>query len=272
MQGDLIWSADLGDMRTRLGWGEAVTPALSRDALIVNWDQEEDSFITALDKKTGQPIWKTARAGEPTTWNTPLVTEVDGKTLIVVNGPERVRAYDASSGKEVWQCGGQTVNPIPSPVRFEDTVICISGYRGAAGMAIPLSSQGDVTDSPKIRWKISEGTPYVPSPALSSGRLIFTGGNNGLLTCVDAKTGKVLISKRRLSGIANIYASPTVANGHVYLASREGTTIVLKDNENLDLVAVNQLEGSLDASPVAVGNQLLLRSWDTVYCLADPAS
>ncbi len=267
--GDIVWSVDLGDMNTRFGWGEAITPVLAGDLLIVNWDQEQGSFITALDKRTGKTVWKVERSNEVTSWNTPLVTEYDGRQMLIVNGTDRARAYDARTGAEIWACGGQTVNAIPSPVRFEDSVICMSGYRGSIAVAIPLDAQGDITGSSKIRWKVEQGTPYVPSPVLSDNRLYFTGINADILSCIDARNGKSLADRKRLSGVTALYSSPLVAGGHIYFCGREGTTVVIKDDATLETVAVNKLEGALDASPVAVGNDLFLRSWDTVYCLSD---
>ena len=269
LDGELLWEVDLGDMQTRLGWGEAVTPVLADDKLIVNWDEENNSFLIALNARSGKEAWRVARPKEATSWNTPLVVDFAGRKLVVVNGTDRVRAYEAETGKEVWACGGQTVNAIPSPVRFEDTAICISGFRGAFGVAIPLDSKGDVTNSPKLRWTINQRTPYVPSPALSGNRLFFTSGNSDVLSCLDARTGKSLTESKRLSGVKSLYSSPLVAGGHIYFAGREGTTVVLKDNATLDMVAENSLEGTFDASPVAVGNQLFLRSWNRLYCIAE---
>ena len=270
LDGELLWQKDLGDMRTRFAWGEAVTPALAGDALIVNWDQEEGSFVVALDKKTGDELWRKDRPDEKTSWNTPLITEFNGRTLAILNGSGKARAYDVANGDVIWECGGQTTNAIPSAVRFGDDVICMSGYRGAASFSIPLNSTGDVTGTDKVRWSFASGTPYVPSPTLAGTRLVFTGGNSDILTCLDAATGKVLIERRRLPGVRGFYASPLAANGHLYFVGREGTTAVLKDNDTLDVVGTNTLEGLFDASPVAVGNQLFLRSWNRLYCIAEP--
>jgi outer membrane protein assembly factor BamB len=272
MAGELIWDIDLGDMRTRFGWGEAVTPVLANNLLIVNWDQEENSFIIAIDKRTGKTAWKKDRPGEPTSWNTPLVTELDGKQIVVVNGTGSVKAYDAETGNILWACSGQTTNAIPSPIRFQDLAICMSGYRGACAVAIPLTAQGDVTGSSSVRWQINQGTPYVPSPVISGNRLFFTGGNTDILSCIDATTGKPLNERKRLSGVVSLYASPVLANGHLYFTGREGTTVVVKDNANLEVVAVNSLDDAIDASPVAVDRQLFLRSWTKVYCLQENAT
>ncbi len=202
-------------------------------------------------------------------WNTPLIVKDGTRTLVVVNGTHRVKAYDASTGQEVWACGGQTVNAIPSPVQFKDTVIALSGYRASAGFAIPISSQGDVTNSAALRWKVDQGTPYVPSPALSGDRLYFTQANTDVLTVVDATTGKPIGARKRLSGVGSLYASPLVAGGHVYFAGREGTTVVIKDDETLETVSVNSLGEPIDASPIAIDNQLYLRTWSKVYCIAE---
>ena len=272
LDGKLIWKIDLGEMRTRNGWGEAVTPVLTDESLIINWDQEEGSFIAAIDKLTGKIRWKVDRVGEVSSWNTPFVTSFEGKQQVIVNGTGSVKAYDASDGRVLWECGGQTVNAIPSPIRYRDSVICTSGYRGSLACLIPLNSRGNVTESETIGWKVTQGTPYVPSPILSGTRLLFTAGNTNLLSCIDANTGKPLCERKRLDGIRSMYASPMWANGHFYFASREGTTVVVKDNATLDVVATNDLDDVIDASPVAVDDQLFLRSWTKLYCIQEKAA
>lgn len=267
LDGKENWKIDLGDMRTRNGWGEAITPSLTADALIINWDQEEGSFIAAIDKRNGNVRWKVERASEVTSWNTPFVTTFAGREQVIVNGTGSVKSYNASDGTVLWECGGQTVNAIPSPIRFRDSVICTSGYRGALACSIPLQSRGDVTNSSTIDWKVTQSTPYVPSPILSDSRLLFTAGNTNLLSCIDATNGRTLMDRMRLTGIRTMYASPIFATGHLYFTSREGTTVVVKDNERLDIVATNELEDVFDASPVAVDNQLFLRSWSRLYCI-----
>ena len=268
LQGELVWQKDLGDMNTRFGWGEAVTPALAGDALIVNWDQEEGSFIVALDAKTGEERWRKARDGEATSWNTPLITSTGEKTLAVVNGSGKARAYDVATGDIVWESGGQTINAIPSPIRFEDFVVCMSGYKGAASYAIPLNATGDLTGTNAFVWTYHTGTPYVPSPTVSGNRLYFTGGNNDILTALDLQTGKALIEKQRL-GIGNTYASPLAASGKVYFIGREGTSVVINDGPHAEVLSKNVIADTFDASPVAVGKQLLLRSWTKLYSIEE---
>ena len=269
LDGELLWKTDLGDMQTRYGWGESVTPVIHGDSLVINWDQEVGSFITCLDAATGDRKWTTARPGEVTSWNTPMITEHDGRHVVVVNGTNRARAYELETGKELWSCGGQTVNAIPSPIRYRNNAIVMSGYRGSLGISIPLNSTGDLTDSDAATWSIEKGTPYVPSPLLVSNRLYFTGTNRNVLTVLDADMGKSLTEPIRLSALRNIYASPIIANDHIYIIDREGTCVVLTNSATPEVVATNNIEDATDSSPVVVGNQLFLRSWTKLYCISD---
>lgn len=266
--GEPLWQLDLGDMQTRLGWGEGASPALEDGVLVVNWDQEQDSFIVALNAQTGEELWRAVR-DEPTSWATPLITRYADRYQVIVNGTRRVRSYDLHSGELIWECGGQTVNAIPSPVRWQDHVIVMSGYRGAAVYAIPLSAQGDVTDTDKIAWHYHENTPYVPSPVLSGNRLYFVRGNNGILTCLDAATGRQLFGPERLPGIENIYASPVAAQGRVYFTGRDGTTTVIEAGDSLKVLATNKLDEPTDASPVLWKDQLILRTAEHLYSLRE---
>src|SRR5262249_28606899 len=265
LAGKLHWQRqDLGRMETRLGWGEASSPVLYRDTLFVNWDHEGQSFLTALDARTGKTKWKVDR-DEVTTWTTPLLVERQGKAQLIVSATKRVRSYDPDTGNVLWECGGQTVNVIPSPVRVDDLVVCMSGYRGAFAAAIPLSSTGDVTG--KQAWKHEQGTPYVPSPVLVEGRLYFTALNTGMLSCLDAKTGKVVFEKERLPGLASLYASPVAAKDRIYFTGRDGTVVVIKRSDKLEVLATNGLGEGIDASPALVGNELFLRGEKHLYCI-----
>ena len=137
MEGNLQWDHDFGKMQTYLYLGEGSSPTLSGDALIVNWDDEAGSFITALDKNTGKELWKTPRE-ERTSWATPLVVEHEGKPQVVTAASGKVRGYDLSDGKLLWECGGLTANVIASPVAGDGLVYATSGYRGYALLAIRL--------------------------------------------------------------------------------------------------------------------------------------
>ena len=262
--GKLLWQRDLGRLHTRLGWGEAVTPAVHGDALLLNWDQEADSSLICLDPKTGETRWKVSR-DEKTSWNTPLVVEHKGRTQVIVNGTTRIRSHDLKDGKVIWECGGMTVNPIPSAVTADGIAYVMSGYTGAAAVAVPLDSQGDVSD--KVLWRYRKGTPYVPSPLLLGDRLYFTSGNTQVMTILDRKTGKPVLEAERLPQVKSFYASPVSAAGRIYFVGRDGTTVVLKAGDAAEVLATNRLDDAIDASPALAGKQLFLRGEKYLYCI-----
>lgn len=266
--GNLQWKRNLGKMVTRFGWGEGSSPALYADSLVINWDHEGQCFLTVLDAKTGKTRWKVNR-DEVSSWATPLVTPYAGGVQIVVNATKRTTGYDLASGKVLWQCGGQTVNVISSPVRFGDMAIAMSGFQGTAAYAIPLGSIGDITGTDRIAWQYKTATPYVPSPLLVDNRLYFTKWFSPILTCLDAQTGKVLMDAQRLPGLKNLYASPVAAKGRIYFISREGDGLVIKDQLKLEVLGTNHLDEGFDASPAVVGKQLFLRGKKHLYCIED---
>jgi outer membrane protein assembly factor BamB len=267
MSGKLLWSQDLGKMRIAMGFGEGSSPTIYKDALIVNWDNEDGSFITALDKSTGKTLWKQKRE-EHTSWATPLVVEHGGKTEVVTAATGKIRSYDISNGKLLWECGGLTRNVIPSPVADSEKVYCISGFQGSSLLAIKLGGSGDLTGSDSIAWTYKKSTPYVPSPLLYDGKLYFYAVNNGRLSCLDSKSGQVLIDAETLDDLSGVYASPLGAAGRVYLPGRNGVTIVLKQSDKVEKLASNKLDDKFDASPAAVGKELFLRGRQNLYCIA----
>jgi outer membrane protein assembly factor BamB len=266
LDGKLQWQRDLGRLNTRFGWGEAVTPVIHGDGLLLNYDQEANSALICLDARTGKTRWKAER-DEKTSWNTPLVVVYQGRAQVVVNGSKRVRCYDLETGSELWQCGGMTVNAIPSLVARDGVVYCVSGYQGSAGCAIQLGASGDLTDTDKVLWRYAKGTPYVPSPLLLGDRLVFTQGNNPLITSLDIKSGRPVLYRERLPGQTSLYGSPVAAAGRIYLVDRNGAAVVLKQGEKLEVLAANRLDDQFDASPAIAGKQLFLRGQKSLYCI-----
>ncbi len=268
MQGKPKWSKDLGKMRVAMTFGEGSSPALYQDTLIVNWDNEDGSFITALNKQTGETRWKESR-DEHTSWSTPLVLEREGKAQAIVSATGKIRSYDVASGKVLWECGGLTRNVIPTPVADQEKVYCTSGFMGNALLAIRLGRAGDLTDSDAIAWTHNKSTPYVPSPLLYGDKLYFFAKNDGIVTCLETKSGKALFDAERLEDLKGVYASPLGASGRVYLVGRNGATVVLKQSDKLETLASNRLEEKFDASPLAVGKELFLRGRQYLYCVAE---
>jgi outer membrane protein assembly factor BamB len=268
LEGNLLWQRDLGRLRTRMGWGEATSLVLQDNQLIIPWEQEDQSYLFNLDPETGATRWRVER-DEPSNWSTPLFLTHNGKTQVVVNGTHRARGYEPDSGRVLWECGSLSVNAIPSPIAGQGLIFCMSGYRKSVLYAIPYDARGDISDTESIAWTYDRNTPYVASPILVDGRIFMIKDRSGLITILEAATGKPLLEAERIPELRTIYASPMAADGRIYLVDREGTTVVLRYDPKLEVVAVNRLEDTIDASPVAVGRQLFLRSWSHLYCIEE---
>lgn len=268
MDGELVWKrSDFGQMNTRNSFGEGSSPTLAGDLIIVPWDHEGPSFLYALNTTTGETVWKTPR-DEPTCWATPLVISIGDRKQVVMNGQNYARSYDLETGQELWRCDGQTDRPAASAVADDELVYIGSGFRGAFLGAFRPSGRGDIERSQNVVWTLDRDTPDVASPLLSGGRLYFYKGKSGLLTCVDAKTGKPHYSAQRIAGINSTYASAVAAGGFVYLTDRSGAITVIKDSENLVIVAANQLGEPVDATPAPVDDQLFIRGESSLFCIA----
>jgi len=270
MKGEVVWERDFGDMSTRNSFGEGASPELHNDKLALIWDHEGDSFVEVMNAKTGEKIWRTDRS-EPTGWATPRVVDYKGKTQVIVNA-STVKSYDMADGKLIWECGGQTGNPIPTPIVSGDNVICMTGFRSSACYAIPLDSQGDISDSEKIVWNSRDIGPYVPTAVLYKGTLYGTKSSQPVLTALDAKTGETVIASSRLDGLQTLYSSLVAANDHIFVTGRSGKTLVLKHGNKLDVVATNDLGEEVDATPALVDNQIMIRGAKHLFCFEDPGS
>lgn len=269
LTGKLLWEKDLGDMKTRNGHGEGSSPALYGDLLLVNWDHEDDSFVVALDKKTGAERWRTERPGEVTSWATPVVVRNGDSAHVIVPASGQSRGYDLATGAELWRLGGMTDNVIPTPVERDGLVYLTSGKRGAMLQAVAVAkARGDLEGSDAVAWSYDRHTPYVPSILLYDDRLYFLKQNKNILTCLDAATGEVVIPETRLEGVTSVWASPVGAAGRVYVVDRDGTTLVLAAGDEYRVLASNHLDDRFDASPAVVGKDLYLRGRHHLYALS----
>ena len=270
LKGNVAWKADLGKMQVKHGHGEGSSPALHGDTIVVNWDHEGESFLIAFDKRTGKRRWKVER-DEITSWSSPLIVEVDGKPQVIVAATRRVRSYDLKDGGLIWECGGLSGNVVATPLAADGIVYVANSYETRAMLAIRLTgAKGDITGTDAVVWTRDRDTPYVPSPILYGGTLCFLKHYQGLLTCVDAKTGDTSFGPARLPGIRNVYASPAGAADRIYIVDRDGTTLVLRRGAELEALARNRLDDSFSASPAIVGDQLILRGERYLYGISEP--
>jgi outer membrane protein assembly factor BamB len=270
--GKLIWEKDLGvQLRMRLQFGEGTAPVLHGNLLIQTFDQESNSFVVALDKRTGKEVWR-ANRDEASSWSTPLIIDHKGKKQVVVSATNKVRAYDPDNGKLIWECAGLGSNVIPHPVQHNDTVLVMSGHRDPKLMAIRLGREGDLTGTDAVLWSQTRGTSYTASPVLHDNKF-YALSDNGMLSCFNATTGEPYYQQKRLPQGDSFKASPLGIDGKLYTASESGVVTVIKMGEQFEVIATNTLEDQMFvASPVVVEGDLFLRSKTHLFCFNDGKS
>ena len=232
MDGRLLWKADLG--RVDAGWpydpdyqwGVASSPVIHRNLVIVQCDNQDDSFIAAFNLETGREMWRTSRDEVPS-WATPTIVTTPERTIVVTNATEAIRGYDADSGKELWKLSGNSELTAPTPVAANGLVFVSSGYRPIQPIyAIRLNASGDIslksgeTSNSAVSWSTMRGGPYLPTPIVV-GDLLYVCLNSGVISAYEAATGQRLYQQRLGQGMS-ISASPVASHGNIYFASEDG--------------------------------------------------
>ena len=267
-EGKLIWTKNFPPMKMRLGFGEGVAPVLDGNRLILNFDQEDNSYIVVLNKLDGKEIWRASRE-EQSAWALPLVMDFNGRKQVVVAATNKVRSYDSATGKLIWECAGLGGNVIPAPVYKDGVVIVMSGFRNPNMMAIKLGKEGDLTGTDSILWTNTRGNSYTASPVLADGKLYFI-SDNGLLSCLNAKTGQPYYIQQRLPKPYSFKSSPIAAGGNRYLSTEDGDVVVVKMGEKYEVLATNKIDDEMFvASPAVADGALYLRNQKALYCIRD---
>ena len=267
-EGHLKWEQDLGDMTTRNSFGEGSSPAIQGDIMVVNWDHEKDSFIVALDKRSGKELWRQSR-NEPSSWSTPLIVEFASKHQVIVSASNKTRSYDLTTGAVIWECAGLGTNVIPTPLYRDGVVYVASGHRSPAMQAIRLDkATGDITGSDAIVWSTDKNTPYVASPVLYSDRLYMTKGRDAILSCFAPATGEAIYGPQRLEDMGMVYASLVGNKDRIYISDLDGSTLVVKNSARFEPLATNVLDEGTAASLIVAGDVIYLRGHQHLYCIA----
>ncbi|MFZ5829599.1 MAG: PQQ-binding-like beta-propeller repeat protein [Planctomycetota bacterium] len=260
VDGKPVWRANVGD-KTH-AWGSGTSPILVDDLVVVNASVESGSLV-ALNKNTGKEVW--SLGGVARSWSTPAVlTLPSGQKEIVVSLENEAWGVDSKSGKKLWSCAAVPDYVCPAVVTHGD-VAYVTGGRKPVAIAVRGGGKGDVTSTHRL-WEVKE-TPKVPSPVYYEGRLYWV-SDTGTACCLEAETGKTVFEKR-LSGLGKVYATILIADGKMYVVSRENGAAVFAVGAELKELAANDLgdKSVFNASPVADNGQLLLRSDKFLYCI-----
>jgi outer membrane protein assembly factor BamB len=265
VDGRLLWRKDFGLMNLGMfdnpetQWGPASSPVIAGDLVIVQNDEQTDSFLAAFELATGRQRWRQNREAQPS-WSTPLVAPVGDRTLVVTTSPRVVRASELATGREVWRMEDEAPVRVPSPVLHGDAVIVTGGYppAGRATIAVPLASSGRI--SPKAaRWRIDRGSPYTPTPLVYENVLyVLTDG--GVLSAYDAGTGALVYHARVGAGATGFSASPVAAGGHLYIAGEDGDLFVVRAGGKPEVVSTHPFKETIFATPALDGNLLIVRT------------
>jgi outer membrane protein assembly factor BamB len=270
--GKVVW-------KTRLPVSHSVgpgsSPAFFENLLIVPCDGTDAQTVVALDIENGEPVWKARRPPMTGTevemhkaFSTPLIINDGTRDQVIVTGAQWVVAYNPLDGETLWQVRhGEGFSNVPCPVYADGMVYICTGYLTPELVAIRVDGQGDVTKT-HVVWRISKQVPAMPSPVVV-GSVVYMVSDQGVVTCVDAKSGDVVF-RQRLGG--NFSASPLVADGKLLFLSREGDVSVAQAGSSWQEVSKNHVNGQLMASPAIWGDSLILRSDSHLYRIGEQSS
>ncbi|MBM49338.1 MAG: serine/threonine protein kinase [Roseibacillus sp.] len=242
--------------------GYCSSPILWKDKVIINGDHDGESYIVALEKKSGKPIWKTMRANRTRSYCTPVIWTIEGRNQMVLSGDKTVASYDPDTGKRHWVIDGPTDQFVASLVYNGDLLFMTCGFPQKHMLAIDPRGSGNVTQS-HVRWRTRKDPSYVPSPA-SIGKYFVVVSDSGRASCLEAKTGRLVWNRRigREHG-----ASAVTVQGHVCFVSESGVMTVIKPGEKYTEVARNELGEEMHSSPVITRGQWILRGAEHLFCI-----
>ena len=235
---------------------------LHGDLLIYSADGGDTQFVIALDKRTGEVRWKSARPRPGNmAFSTPLVIDAGGRKQLVSTGAHRAISYEPETGKEIWRVEyGDGFSNVPRPVFGHGLVYLLSGFYTPQLMAVRPGGTGNVTNT-EVAWQTTRSTPLTPSPLLVGDELYMI-SDNGIASCLDAKSGK-LHWQQRLGG--NHSASPIYADGRIYFLSEEGDATVLAPGKTFQKLATNSMNAQTFASIAVSGGSFFIRTATHLY-------
>jgi outer membrane protein assembly factor BamB len=275
LNGKLLWQQKIEPKPTRYGWGTAASPVVYKDKLFVLNDNDESSYLTALDKLTGKELWRVER-GKGTNWATPYVWESGTRTELIVPATKRVISYDPNSGKELWWFSGMSSIAIPVPFTKFGLLYVASGYVGdqvRPVFAIKPGASGDIslkegeTSNQYIAWYQRQAGPYNPSPIIY-GDVYYTLLDRGFFTAHDAKTGKEIYGRQRIDAevpVGAFTSSPWAYNGKIFCLNEDGDTYVIQAGSEFKVVGKNSLDELCMATPAIVRDSLVIRTATKLY-------
>jgi outer membrane protein assembly factor BamB len=274
LAGQAIWKKDMEGFRMMMSWGTGASPALGDGRLFIQCDNEEKSFLLALEAKTGKELWRVSRE-EKSSWSTPFLWRTRDRTEVVACGGKRVRSYDPATGKQLWELGGMNGSPNATPVASEELIYfgCSSAFSAGPLFAVKAGASGDITlkdgatSNDGVAWCRSGAGPGIASPLLYDGYIYIADQRGGMISCYDAKTGEPAYKRERLPQARGFTSSPWAYQGKVFCLDEDGKTFVIEAGPKVKVLGTNKLDDMFWSSPAISGGVLLLRGVDKLYCV-----
>ncbi len=265
LDGKKLWDESPGEFHSTHGWG--ASPILYKDSVIINGDQDAPAYLVALDQATGEEKWRVDRPNRTRSYCTPLIVNTpDGRTQMVLTGSKSVASYNPDTGAQYWLVDGPTEQFVASPVYTDNTVVITGGFPTFHLLGIDPTASGTLTEADHVLWHLKgSAASYVPS-LIADGKYAFCVSDNGLCTCLEAKTGKRLWSHQLGK---HHRPSPVWAEGHLYYVADNGDTFVLQSAGEYQLLSKNSLGENCFASPAVSNGQLFIRSVSTLFCIGN---
>lgn len=272
MDGELEWHRPYDAYPMRDGWNSGASPIIHEDVVYIQNDSLAQSFIEALDKRTGAVLWRTDR-DEPSTWSTPYVWENALRTEVVTIGTNRVRSYDPENGSVLWELQGTSGLVSLMPLAKDGLLYVGAGYHYGPLYAIRPGASGDISlkageDSNEwIVWHQRRGSSIHPCYLVRNGRL-YVCYDSGLFACFDAQTGEEIYGRQRLDTKGGrFYASPFAYHDRIFLLNENGDTYVIRDGPEFEILGKNSVGDVAWATPAIAGGSLFLRTYSWLYRL-----
>jgi outer membrane protein assembly factor BamB len=275
IDGNLLWQKDFGNLHSgpydapTLEWGFASSPIIHDGKVILQCDCLNTGFVAILDVADGSEIFRIKR-DDVATWSTPLVITTDTGNQLVCNGYRQMAGYDLLTGDQLWTLHGGGDVPVPAPLTAHGLIYLFSGHGRSSAYAVSPAARGDLTpgrdkdDLPDgLTWWQPRGGSYIPTPIII-GDLLYTCGNRGVLSVRDARTGEP-VYQERVGG--QFSASAVATSDHVYFSSEDGVVSVVSTGTDYKLLATNDMQEPVFATPAIVGDRLLIRTTHHIYCI-----
>ena len=264
--GKRLWQTDVGKFYNRHGHGCGTSPIVWKDTVIVASQHDGPSVIAGLDAATGKIRWRSERKVKLTAHSTPVILEREGKPpqMFTSNTGDGLASFDPRTGKLQWRANLFTSRAVNSPVIAGDQVMAITGGGGSGKQlfSVPVDQTGEVT-AEKVAWTSNRNLPYVPTP-LAFGKHLYFWCDNGVVSCLEAKTGKAVWTER-VGG--KFWASPICIDGKIYNISDKGEAVVIASGTKFKVLGKSQVGEQVHGTPAVSGGRMFLRGFEHLYCL-----